>query len=38
VGAWSSGLVKQKIALKDKKIRTEINEEVNDIGSADKNK
>jgi hypothetical protein len=35
----SSGLVKQKVALKDrKKLRTQINEKFNDISSADENK
>jgi hypothetical protein len=30
--------VKQKVALKDKKIRTQINGKFNDISSADENK
>jgi hypothetical protein len=30
--------VKQKTALKDQKIRTQINGKLNDIGSADENK
>jgi hypothetical protein len=30
--------VNQKLALKDKKLRTEINGKCNDIGSADENK
>jgi hypothetical protein len=34
----SSGLVKQKVALKHQKIRTQINENFIDINSADKNK
>jgi hypothetical protein len=35
----SSGLVKQKVDLKDKKVRTQINEKVNDIvSSPDENK
>jgi hypothetical protein len=34
----SSRLVKQKVALKDKKLRTQINGKCNDISSADKNK
>jgi hypothetical protein len=37
--AGSSGLVKQKVALKDtKKIRTEVNKKCNDVSSADENK
>jgi hypothetical protein len=32
-----SGLVKQKVALKDKKVRTQINGKFNDISSADEN-
>jgi hypothetical protein len=30
--------VKQKIALRDKKLRTQTNGEFNDVGSADENK
>jgi hypothetical protein len=30
--------VKQKVALKDKEIRTQINGKFNDISSADENK
>jgi hypothetical protein len=30
--------VKQKVALKDKKLRTQINGKFNDISSADENK
>jgi hypothetical protein len=30
--------VRQKIALKDKTIRTQINGKFNDVGSADENK
>jgi hypothetical protein len=33
-----SGLVKQKLALKDKKLRTQIKRKFNDISGADKNK
>jgi hypothetical protein len=32
------GLVKQKVDLKDKTLRTEINRKFNDISSADENK
>jgi hypothetical protein len=32
------GLVKKKLALNDKKLRTQINENCNDISSVDKNK
>jgi hypothetical protein len=34
----SSGLVEQKVALKDKKYRTKINGKFNDISCADENK
>jgi hypothetical protein len=39
-GERSSGLVSQKIALKDKKkkLRTQIKGKFNDVGSADENK
>jgi hypothetical protein len=30
--------VKQKVALKDKKLRTQINGKLNDVSSADENK
>jgi hypothetical protein len=30
--------MKQKVALKDKKIKTQLNGEFNDISSADENK
>jgi hypothetical protein len=35
-GGRSSGLVEQNVALKGKKIRTQINGKFNDISSADK--
>jgi hypothetical protein len=30
--------VKQKVVVKDRKIRTQINEKCNDVSSADENK
>jgi hypothetical protein len=38
LGERSSGLMEQKIALKDKKLRTQINGKCNDISSAAENK
>jgi hypothetical protein len=34
----SSGLVKQKVALKDKNLRTQINGKFNYLSSADENR
>jgi hypothetical protein len=33
-----SGLVKQKVFLKEKKFRTQINEKCSDVSSTDENK